>query len=303
MLVRHLTYFSALAREQHFARAAEACNVAQPTLSAGIRTLERTLGVRLVVRGRSFVGLTAEGARMLAWAHQILTDYDAMLQDLGGLGRGLTGMLRLGVIPAAMPATAMLTGPLLERHPGLTVDIRSMTSKAIQRDLDAFEIDAGVTYFDNDPLVGVRRLPLYVERFMFATHRKARLATRRAVTWREAARERLCLLSPDMQNRRIIDAVLENAGLKTAPSVVANSFLAVNAHLQSGGWSSIVPHTFQQVFGASADVVLIALTQPAHHQTIGLAVSEREPLSPVAKALWSCAQTLQMQAALETTAV
>jgi len=303
MLIRHLSYFSVLAREQHFARAAEACNVAQPTLSAGIRTLERALGVRLVVRGRSFGGLTAEGERVLAWTHQILTDYDGLLQDVSGLRQGMTGILRLGVIPAAMPATALLTGPLLERHPGLTVDIRSLTSTAIQRELDEFEIDAGVTYLDNEPLVRVRRLPLYVERFVFATHRTARHGERSTISWREAARERLCLLGPDMQNRRIIDAVLQHAGLKIAPSVTANSFLAINAHLQSGAWSGILPHTFGNLFGASAEVALIPLVEPAHHQTIGLVVSEREPLPPAAQALWSCAKSLDLQAAVEVAPV
>jgi DNA-binding transcriptional LysR family regulator len=303
VLVRHLTYFSALARERHFARAAAACSVAQPTLSAGIRTLEQTLGVRLVVRGRSFVGLTAEGERVLNWAHQILTDYDGLLQDLGDLRKGMTGTLRLGVIPAAMPATALMTRPLLQRHPGLTIDIRSMTSKAIQRELDEFEIDAGVTYLDNEPLVRVRQLPLYVERFVFATHRAGRHGARVTLTWREAAKERLCLLSPDMQNRRIIDGVLRDIGAMAAPSVIANSFLAVHAHLHSGGWSSVVPHTFDSLFEMSAEIVLIPLVEPAQHQTIGLVVSDREPLAPAAKALWACARALELQSALEGAAL
>src|SRR3546814_627914 len=60
MLIRHLTYFITLARERHFARASEACNVAQPTLSAAIRKLEEDLGVPLVARGHGFEGLTHE---------------------------------------------------------------------------------------------------------------------------------------------------------------------------------------------------------------------------------------------------
>jgi DNA-binding transcriptional LysR family regulator len=299
MLIRHLTYFSVLAREQHFARAAEACNVAQPTLSAGIRTLEQTLGARLVVRGRNYVGLTAEGERVLAWAQQILVDYDSLVQDLDDLGKGLSGTLRLGVIPAAMPCTALITDALLRRHPGMSVDIRSMTSKAIQRGLDEFEIDAAVTYLDNEPLVRVRRLALYVERFVLATGRQGLLGERAAITWREAAGLRLCLLSDDMQNRRIIDAVLHGEGLDVAPPVTANSFLALNAHLLTGAWSSIVPHTFGRLFGRSDDIALIPLTEPSHSQTIGLVVCEREPQSPTARAVWSCAQGLGLQAALE----
>src|SRR5271154_3972589 len=110
MLVRHLSYFVTLARERHFARAAVLCNVAQPTLSAAIRKLEEDLGgVRLVLRDHRFVGLTAEGEKVLAWGRQILTDYNSLRDDLTGLQRGLTGILRLGVVPAAMPVISFLS--------------------------------------------------------------------------------------------------------------------------------------------------------------------------------------------------
>ena len=104
MLIRHLTYFIALAREQHFARAAEACNVTQPTLTAAIKKLEEDLGVRLVIRDHRFVRLTEEGEKLLLWGRQILVDYGSLKDDLAGLSRGLVGTLHLGVIPAAMSA-------------------------------------------------------------------------------------------------------------------------------------------------------------------------------------------------------
>src|SRR6476620_11054916 len=102
MLIRHLSYFIALAREQHFAHAAQACNVTQPTLTSAIKKLEEDLGVRLVIRDRRFVRLTEEGEKLLLWARQILTVYDSLKEDLAGSRRGLTGTLNLGVIPAAM---------------------------------------------------------------------------------------------------------------------------------------------------------------------------------------------------------
>jgi DNA-binding transcriptional LysR family regulator len=88
MFLRHLCYFVTLAREKHFARAAEACHISQPTLSAAIRKLEDDLEVRLVIRGHRFLGLTAEGDLMLAWAQRILKDYDGLRIDLTGLRAG-----------------------------------------------------------------------------------------------------------------------------------------------------------------------------------------------------------------------
>jgi DNA-binding transcriptional LysR family regulator len=160
MLIRHLTFFIALAREQHFARAAEACSVTQPTLTAAIKKLEEDLGVRLVVRDHRFVRLTEEGEKLLLWGRQILVDYGSLKDDLAGVRRGFVGTLHLGVIPAAMAAVSLLTSRFTAAHPQATVEIRSMTSRAIERALEAFEIDAGVTYLDNEPLQHVRKVTL-----------------------------------------------------------------------------------------------------------------------------------------------
>lgn len=285
MLVRHLSYFVTLARERHFARAADACHIAQPTLSAAIRKLEEDLGARLVVRGHRFTGLTPEGERVLAWGRQILTDYNSLREDLSSLRSGVVGTLRLGVIPAAMPSVSFITSKFCEDHPAADVEIHSVTSRAIQQGLDAFELDGGVTYLENEPLEHVRRVPLYNERYVFVTKRTHPLAGRKSLTWAEASAERLCLLSEDMQNRRIINRVAASIGVAVEPSVVSNSFLGICSHLRHGGWSSIVPHTFSYVFGDAPDLVSIDLVEPVHSQAIGLVLSNRDPPSPMASAL------------------
>jgi len=285
MLVRHLSYFVTLAREKHFARAADACNVAQPTLSAAIRKLEDDLETRLIVRGHRFLGLTPEGEIALMWGRQILADYQSMCEDLAGLRKGMTGLLRLGVIPAAMPAVSFLTARFCAAHPAASVEVQSMTSRAIQRGLDAFELDAGLTYLENEPLENVRRAPLYRERYVLVTHKTSRLARRTTITWAEAAQERLCLLGEDMQNRRIINAIFESMGLTIKPPVVSNSYLGVCSHLRHGDWASILPHTFFYIFAKTADLVAIDLVEPVHSQEIGLVLSSRDPPSPMARAL------------------
>ena len=291
MLVRHLSYFVTLARERHFARAAEACHIAQPTLSAAIRKLEEDLGARLVLRGHRFTGLTPEGERVLAWGRQILTDYNSLREDLSSLRSGVVGTLRLGVIPAAMPSVSFITSRFCEDHPAADVEIHSVTSRAIQQGLDAFELDGGITYLENEPLEHVRRVPLYNERYVFVTKRTHPLAGRKSLTWAEAVAERLCLLSEDMQNRRIINKVAASIGVAVEPSVASNSFLGICSHLRHGGWSSIVPHTFSYVFGDAPDLVSIDLVEPVHSQAIGLVLSNRDPPSPMAAALLSSVLT------------
>jgi DNA-binding transcriptional LysR family regulator len=299
MLIRHLSYFIALAREQHFARAAAACNVTQPTLSAAIRKLEEDVGVRLVVRDHRFVRLTEEGEKLLLWGRQILVDYESLKDDLAGLRRGLVGTLHLGVIPAAMSAVSFLTAPFTAAHPAARVEIRSMTSRAIERALEAFEIDAGVTYLENEPLRNVRKVPLYHERYVFVARRGHPAAVNDTITWREAAAERLCLLSEDMQNRRIINKVAASIGVDIKPDVVSNSFLAILSHLRRGGWASIIPHTFAQLFAGAGDLVAVDIVEPVHSQAIGLVLSDREPLAPMSAALLSSIANVDFERDLE----
>jgi DNA-binding transcriptional LysR family regulator len=290
MFIRHLSYFVTLVREKHFARAAEACHIAQPTLSAAIRKLENDLEVRLVIRGHRFLGLTAEGERVLGWARQILNDYDSLRLDLSGLRSGLSGTLRLGVIPAAMPLVPCLTTRFSSAHPAATVEVTSMTSRAIQTGLDSFELDAGITYLDNEPLENVRRITLYKERYVFVTSCGSRYAGRRTISWREAARERLCLLSDDMQNRRIIDGVFQSLGTAAKPMIVSNSFLGICSYVRHGGFASIVPNSFFYVFVNCRDLIGIDLVEPVHSQVIGLVLTARDPLPPMASALMAGAQ-------------
>ena len=87
LFIRQMTYLVALAREKHFGRAAEMCNVTQSTLSAGLKALERELDMRLVIREPRFMGLTPEGERVVEWARQIIADYESLKQDVEVLPR------------------------------------------------------------------------------------------------------------------------------------------------------------------------------------------------------------------------
>lgn len=298
MFIRQMTYLVALAREKHFGRAAEVCNVTQPTLSSGLKALERELDMRLVIREPRFMGLTPEGERVVEWAGQILADYESLKQDVEVFRGGLRGTLRLGVIPAAMPAVAKLTAPFSAKHSQVTVDVQSMTSIEIQRGLDRFEIDAGVTYLENEPLSHVRKAALYRERYLFVTSRGGPWAGARSVAWSEAAGENLCLLNESMQNRRVLNNLAHSIGLELSPTVTTNSFLAICSHVCSGAWSSIIPHTFAYIFAGCEDLMLIDLVDPVHSQTIGLVASDRDPLPPLGRALLTAATRLNLEVTL-----
>ncbi|MFG1463956.1 LysR family transcriptional regulator [Xanthobacter sp. DSM 24535] len=290
MFVRQLHYFLAVAREGHFGRAAEACHVSQPTLSAGLRKLEEELGQPLVVRGHRFLGLTAEGERILMWAQRIVADYDGLKQELSGRGAGLSGQLRIGAVPATLPAIPPLVNAFCARHPEVRVQIQSLSSAAIQRGLDDLDLDVGVTYLDTEPLSRVGGLVLYDETYVFVTADPAQFADRDSITWREAAASALCLLTSDMQNRRIIDRVLAEAGVASLPRIEANSFFGIWSQVASGAWASIVPQTHLSSFGRIAGMRALSLVDPVRHEAVGLVASDRDPRPPVADAFLACAR-------------
>ncbi len=151
-MIDKLEMFIALANERHFGRAAAACRVTQPTLSSAIKQLEDQLGVQLVFRGSRFQGLTPEGQRVLDWARRIVGDARALRDEMRSVRAGLSGNLRIGVIPTALPMVADLTTPFTKRHPNIRVTILSRTSAEILAGIERLELDAGITYLESAPL-------------------------------------------------------------------------------------------------------------------------------------------------------
>nr|WP_202501606.1 LysR family transcriptional regulator [Streptomyces sp. SID5785] len=285
-MFRQLEYLVALARERHFARAAQACHVSQPALSEGVRKLEEELDVPLVRRGRKYEGLTPEGERIVVWAQRIIADRDALRDEVGALRNGLSGRLRIGSIPTASGAVSLLTGPFCTAHPLVTVDVLTdLQSVDVFRLLQNFEIDAGITYLHKELPDGVRALPLYQERYVLLTTAAEGPAHRRSATWAEASRLPLCLLTGSMQGRRVLDEVFAGVGLRPSPRIETDSVGALFAHVRTGQWASVVPQAWLHVFGVPHGMQALPLIEPSAAVPVGLVVSDREPGSVMARAL------------------
>ncbi|MCA0433490.1 MAG: LysR family transcriptional regulator [Proteobacteria bacterium] len=288
MDIRQLQYLAALAREKHFTRAAAACNITQPTLSGRIRQLEQELGVPLLERSQRFVGLTSEGERVLKWAHRILDDWQSLqseLQQIKGKKGELVGRLVLGVIPSALPKASLLTRAMNAAHPSVDFTILSHSSEEIIRALNDFSIDAGITYLDNEPVEGLMQAELYRESYSLFVAEGHELAGRPSVTWFEAAQQPLCLLTPNMQNRRIIDRAFAAAKVRPTARLETNSIMNLLASVRSMGLCSIMPDYLRNALGALEGVIAIPLSEPVVSHKVGLVAVDREPLSPLVSAL------------------
>jgi len=293
MQTRLVEYFLALHRERHFARAAAACHVSQPTLSAGIVMLETQLGKRLVARDRKYAGLTPEGEAILPWAQQLVAAAEALEQAAGTARGPLKGELRLGAIPASMPATGFLVEAIRQRHPELNVQLRALTSRQIERELTAFELDAGITYLDFEPPAHALSVPFYDERSMLVSAKDG-IAVPERPDWTDLARLPLCLLHQGMQNRRILDARLTALGLGLQPVVTADSYLALLALVRQGRLCSIMPDSHVLLLEGLAWARTTPLPEPGEPNRIGVIVSDRAPMSPLAQAVLAVARQLRL---------
>jgi len=293
-MIDKLEFIIALARERHFGRAAEACNVSQPTLSAAIKQLEDMFGVLLVQRGSRFRGFTPEGERVLEWARRIVGDARAMRQDIDALKRGLAGHVRIAAIPTALAMTAMLTTPYRAKHPEVRFSILSKTSIEVLRLLENLEVDAGLTYLDNEPVGRVNTVPLYLEEYRLLTSPTGVLGDRDSVTWAEVGQVPLCLLTPDMQNRRILDRLLRAAGPEPSPTLESNSMIVLFAHVRTGKWASIMPAKLADTLGLTENVRSIPIVEPSATHAVGLVVPHREPMTPLIAALVAEARALAL---------
>ena len=291
MFIRQLDYLVTLAREKHFAKAAEACHVSQPALSSAIRSLEKELGVMIVQRGRRFMGFTAEGERVLVWAQQTLTSLSHMREDASIAKSSMAGTLRVGAIPTTMTVSAFITAPTRALYPNIRYTISSLSTAEIAAQLDRFELDLGLSYLDEKTLDGFESLHLFDERYVLLSGRDAKLES--SVTWEQAGRLPLCLLTGKMRNRQVIDAAFRRAGAKADVILETDSIFALYAHVSEAGLFSIVPHSLLNFFDMArvrATPVLPYLTR-----AIGLIARNQPALAPITAAVWEIARGLELQ--------
>ena len=285
MVIDKLEFLLALAREGHFGRAAEACGVTQPTLSAGVKQLEDSFGVLLVNRGSRFQNFTPEGERVLEWARRIVGDTRAMREEIHALKHGLSGRLRIAAIQTALAMIETLTTLYRERHPEVQFTVLSATAEEIFQLLENLEIDAGVSYLDKEPAGRITGIPLYRERYCLLTAADAPLGNRSKVKWAEVAQIPLCLMTPDTQLRQVIDGLLRDAGGDPRPSLELNSMIVLYSHVRTGRWASVMPFRLAATLGLTEVLRAIPIVEPDASHMIGLLVPSRQPMKPLTAAL------------------
>jgi LysR family transcriptional regulator, hydrogen peroxide-inducible genes activator len=166
--LRQLQYVVAVAERRSFRQAAEACRVAQPSLSAQVAQVEDLLSVKLFERDRRRVVPTAAGLAFVARARAILLEADGLVDAARVLGDPLAGPLRLGVIPTVAPYLLPEVAPALRtRFPKLTfLWTEDKTASLVER-LGRAELDGALVALEAD-LGDLPRVVLGKDPFVFA---------------------------------------------------------------------------------------------------------------------------------------
>ncbi|MBZ9566866.1 LysR family transcriptional regulator [Modicisalibacter tunisiensis] len=263
---RQLTFLVALARERHFGRAAEACHVTQPTLSARLQQLEEELGTPLIRRSRRFEGLTPEGQRVLAHAHRILDEFDALRADVGP-DTAPSGCLSLGVIPTALYALDVRLPALRRAFPRLRLHVRELATLALAQGLEDGSLDLVLGYTDAPAMAGYAHRELYREHPALIAS-PAYFSLPEVPHWQALGQWPLCLLTPEMEHRKRLETRLAEHGIAVAPVVEANSIATLEAMLQAGVGASVLPAHFAE--RATGQAPLTARRLPGDGDRVGL---------------------------------
>jgi DNA-binding transcriptional LysR family regulator len=290
VLLRQLEYFVAVARERHFARAAESCYVSQPALSTSIAKLERELSVTLINRGQNFEGLTPEGERLVVWAKRVLAEHDALKAEAAAMRSGISATLRLGTGPTVSTTAALPVAAFCALHPLARVKVCSrLSSTELLRQLRDFELDVAIAHFGPDDQSGLEVVPLYEEEYVLLVSGDQLVPATRTITWAEAAQLPLALLTPDMRFRQFIDKAFASSGAVAAPQVETDSVASLYAHVASGAWASVVPHTWLRAMPVTGAARVIRLVEPDARAQISMAIHAATPGSVAARAFLNVA--------------
>lgn len=274
---RQLEYFVAIADEGSFHAAARACHVSQPGLSAQIRQLEETLGLRLLERDRRQVLVTPAGEEILVRARRILAEVQHLVEAARVHDRPLSGQLRLGVIPTVAPYLLPRVLPRVrKRYPDLRLRLHEGQTAHLLERLGHGELDVLILALEAE-LGPVETLPLFEDPFVVAVPRTHRLAKRKVVSERDLVEELVLLLEDGHCLRDQALSFCNRAGVEEAEEFRASSLPTLVQMVAGGEGITLLPSLALPVERKAGGLAIVPFRKPAPFRTIGLAWRPTSP--------------------------
>lgn len=288
--LRDLHYLVALADTRHFGRAAAACHVSQPTLSAQLKKLEQYLGVQLIERGTRRASLTTAGERIVARARAMLEASDDIVEIAKSFADPLAGRLRLALLPTIGPYLLPRVTPRLRKAlPRLELMLYEYQTATLLARLRAGEIDAGILALPVD-LDGLDVMPLYDEPFVLAAPSTHRLAKSGPLRTADLAGEAVLLLEDGHCLRDQALDVCNRVGMHEKQDFRATSLETLRQMVASGVGVTLLPELATRgAYGAARGITVRAFARPAPMRRIGAVwrttSARREAIEAVARVI------------------
>lgn len=288
MNLQELRYLVAVAEHRHFGRAAEACNVSQPTLSSQIRKLEDELGVTLLERTNKRVDLTPIGGQILTHAQRALAEAGQMEAVARAARDPLMGPLKLGVIPTLAPyLMPIILKPLRQSYPGLTIELWEDQTRALIEGLRNHRLDAALLATPADA-PEITEIALFDEPLLAALPLGHRLAGAGTVDERALAGELMvlaeghCLASQALSacgskatpSRSALQSSMQAATLETLVNLVAAGYGATLIPALAAGSLGFRDIVLRPLTGASSRTIRLA-SRPGYPRPQALRALEK----------------------------
>ena len=280
MDIKNLEILLVLNDEKHFKRASEKLGISQPALSMKLKSLENELGITLVKRGKNFIGLTSEGLVLKKRFNNIVKEYSEIKQLSSELKSSLTGTLRIGIIPTAQLEISNLINFFALKYKNVKTKIFSMPSNKIDEQLHDYKLDIGITYLENEPIMGVEKIPFYDEKYFLITSDK-NFFNKENIKWSDCKNLDFCLLSEDNQFRRILNTVFKEKAIDPKVLLESNSLTQIFSQINMSNLSTIMPFFFTQAFNYQKNTNFYLLSDPKISHKFGLVFIKVNSPSPL----------------------
>ena len=297
-LLTSLRYLVVLSEHRHFARAAQACHITQPALSNALRALEKEFGTPIVKRARSYAGLTPEGERVLGAAQRMLHEHALLQQELASSASQPKGRLQLGVVPTAVPVAARFAAMLQAAHPSIVPVVRVLSSQEIEEGLENLSLDMALGFTGRLKKSGpFAVLAQYGEHYFLvrrlqntARAKGVELQLGKAMRWADAAQLPLCLLTPEMHNRSLIDQAFAQVDAAVTPVMETNSVLTLALSVLAGDVCSVLPGALVGAVRSQGELEALPLVEPEMVTPVGFIYLAKARASRVLEAALALAR-------------
>ncbi|MEP0392484.1 MAG: LysR substrate-binding domain-containing protein [Erythrobacter sp.] len=272
MNLRDLEYVAAIDRYRNFGKAADACHVSQPSLSAQVKKLEERLGVELFARTNAGVVTTDAGTRIVATAREVLRSAKRIADTAAEYHDPMAAPLRIGMIPTLAPfALPYMASTIRKVAPDLNVIYREQPTDVLWSELDDRTIDIAVMSYPETP-AGYRFTPVFKEPLLLMVAKDHRLANTSAISACDIPIEEMLLLTKEHCLRAETVALCngKNIGIDVPDQLLATNFLTISHFLSRGVGCTLVPMLAQPILEcANPAMRFVTIDDAAYGREIG----------------------------------